>query len=94
MKLVYPACFYPDSDGSYTVVVPDLKGCVTFGKDFAEAIDMAVDAASGWILTELEDGNDIPKASDNREVKADEYEDGFVNLIVLDMEYGIKAIHN
>jgi hypothetical protein len=38
--------------------------------------------------------NDIPKASDNREVKADEYEDGFVNLIVLDMEYGIKAIHN
>jgi predicted RNase H-like HicB family nuclease len=50
MKLVYPACFYPDSDGSYTVVVPDLKGCVTFGKDFAEAIDMAVDAASGWIL--------------------------------------------
>lgn len=97
MKLVYPACFYPDEDGSFTVIVPDLKGCVTEGKDFAEALEMAVDAASGWVLTSLEDGEEVPKASNQKDIRADEYENGFVNLIVLDMDsyaekYGDKAV--
>lgn len=97
MKLVYPACFYPDEDGSFTVIVPDLKGCVTEGRDFAEAQEMAIDAASGWVLTSLEDGEEIPKASNQNDIKADEYENGFVNFIVLDMDsyaekYGKKAV--
>jgi len=97
MKLVYPACFYPNEDGSFTVIVPDLKGCITEGKDFASAFEMAVDAASGWVLTSLEDGESIPKASNQNIVKADEYENGFVNLIVLDMDsyiekYGSKSV--
>ncbi len=97
MKLVYPACFYPDEDGVFTVVVPDLKGCVTEGKDFAEALERAIDAASGWVLTSLEDGEEIPSASAQSKVKADEYKNGFVNLIVLDMDsyaekYGEKAV--
>ena len=59
MKLVYPALFTPFEDGSggYTVEFPDLPGCVTEGEDMAEALFMAEDAASGWVLTELEDGN-------------------------------------
>ena len=57
MKLLYPACFYPceESDG-YTVEVPDLPGCVSEGRSLADAILMGTDAASGWLLDELEDG--------------------------------------
>ena len=97
MKLIYPACFYPDEElGGYGVVVPDLPGCVTQGDDLAEAIYMAVDAASGWVLTDLEDGNKPPKASQIDEVEL-EYENGFVSLIVLDMDsyaekYGKKSV--
>lgn len=29
MKLVYPACFYQEKEGGYSVVVPDLLGCNT-----------------------------------------------------------------
>ncbi len=97
MKLVYPACFYPNESGGYTVIIPDLMGCVTEGDNFAEAFEMAVDAASGWILTSLEDGEDLPKASDLSCIKADEYENGLVSMIVLDMDsyaekYGRKAV--
>ena len=58
---------------------------------------MAVDAASGWILDEMEDGNPIPPASNVEDVQADERPGGFVNLIVLDMDayaekYGEKAV--
>lgn len=95
MKLVYAAVFYPCEESSgYTVVVPDLPGCVTEGKDLANAIEMAVDAASGWILDELEDGKTVPDPTPLSDVKPDE--SGFVSAIVLDMDsyaekYGKKA---
>lgn len=97
MKLIYPACFYPDRKNGYTVIVPDLPGCVTEGDTLAEAVDMAVDAASGWLLTEVLDNKPLPKASDIKAVMADEYEDGFVSIISIDLEeyskkYGDKAV--
>jgi predicted RNase H-like HicB family nuclease len=97
MKYVYPACFYPlENEDGYLVEIPDLKGCTTQGKNMANAIEMAIDAASGWILDELEDGNKIPAASPVNKVVPDEA-DGIVSLIVLDMErytemHGNKAV--
>ncbi len=96
MKLLYPAVFSPFDDGSgYTVRVPDLPGCVSEGDSLADAIIMGTDAASGWVLDELEDGNDIPKASDINDIKVEKNE--IVNLLVLDMDayaekYGGKAV--
>lgn len=64
MKLLYPAIFTPfDDREGYTVVVPDLPGCVTEAGSLIEAIEMGIDAASGWILGEIEDGNSFPAAS-------------------------------
>ncbi len=97
MKLVYPACFYKDGDSDgYAVVVPDLPGCVSGGENLAEAIDMAEDAASGWVLDELEDGKPVPPASRLQDIRPDE-PDGFVSLITLDMDayaekYGKKSV--
>lgn len=97
MKLIYPAVFYPFSDGSggYTVEFPDLPGCVTEGNDLEEAFEMAIDAASGWVLDELEEGTEIPKASAYADVKP--RENGQVNIVLLDMDkyaeqYGEKAV--
>ena len=96
MRLIYPAVFYPCKNKSgYTVEVPDLPGCVTEGDSLADAIMMGTDAASGWILDELEDGKAYPKASDASEVKV--RKGGIVNLLVLDMDayaekYGNKSV--
>ena len=96
MKLIYPAIFSPcmEKEG-YTVEVPDLPGCVTEGDDLADAIEMATDAASGWILGELEDGNNIPSPSQRKDIQTDD--DSFINMLVLDMDaysekYGSKAV--
>lgn len=96
MKLIYPAIFYPFENGDgYTVELPDLPGCVSEGDTLADAILMGTDAASGWILDELEDGNEIPAASSASELQPEE--GGIVNLLVLDMDayaekYGNKAV--
>jgi predicted RNase H-like HicB family nuclease len=97
VKLIYPACFYPCEEGGYTVIFPDLPGCVTEGATLSEAIDMAVDAASGWLLDSVENNEEIPPASDIKSVVADEYENGFVSLISIDLDeyskkYGDKAV--
>ncbi len=97
LKLIYPACFYPNESGGYTVDVPDMPGCVTEGDNFPNAIEMAVDAASGWVLDCIEEGQEIPKATMDAEKIKLEYPDGIVNYIILDMDsysekYGEKAI--
>ena len=94
MKLVQPAIFTPFDEGNgFTVEVPDLPGCVTEGDNLVEAIEMGTDAASGWILGEIEDGNSFPAAS----MALDAPAGSFVNLLVLDMDsyaeqYGSKAV--
>lgn len=85
MKLVYPVYFYPleDQEG-YCVEVPDLPGCITQGDSLTHAIEMAVDAASGWVLDELEDGNPLPSTTKINEPVPDDV--AFSSLIVLDMD--------
>lgn len=97
MKLIYPAIFTPclESDG-FTVVVPDLAGCVTEGSSLENAIEMGVDAACGWILGELEDGNNIPAPSNYKDITLED-ENSFINLLLLDINsyserYGSKTI--
>lgn len=97
MKLTYPACFYPDEEreGAYAVVVPDLPGCVSGGDTLAEAMFMGMDAASGWVLDELEDGRPAPPASPLESITPEP--GGFVSMLVLDMDayaekYGEKAV--
>ena len=97
MKYVYPVCIYPGDVSGYTVIVPDLPGCITEGETIAEALEMATDAASGWILDELESGKKAPEPSAVEKISANYYEIGFVSVIMIDIDayaekYGSKAV--
>jgi len=85
MKLAYPAFFYTEDNGSCSVVIPDLGGCATQGRTLAEAMEMAVDAASGWLLCSVEEGEDIPQPSDIMSMQP-EYPNGFSSIILVDLD--------
>lgn len=96
MKLIYPAIFTPclEKEG-YTVTVPDLPGCVSEGDSLLHAIEMGIDAASGWILGELEEGNAIPQPTPRTHILTDY--NCFINDLVLDIDayadkYGEKSV--
>ncbi len=57
---VYPALFSED-DKFVCVRFPDLPGCNTFGKDYADAISSAKDALGGHLLCMEEDNDVIPE---------------------------------
>ena len=85
LQLTYPAIFIPfEENPGYTVVVPDLPGCVSEGNSLIEAIEMGTDAACGWILGELEEGNEIPIPSDGDAF--DISGNSFVKFLSLDMD--------
>lgn len=50
MKILrYTIILNEEPEGGYTVIVPSLPGCVTYGKTVEEAKKMAVDAIKGYL---------------------------------------------
>ncbi|EMB46987.1 hypothetical protein HMPREF9730_00005 [Treponema denticola AL-2] len=84
--LTFPAIItYCEEDNSYSIEFPDLQGCISGGFSLIEAIEMGIDAASGWILTEIEEGNAVPKASEPIKIKLPDNK-SFINMLILDMD--------
>jgi len=54
------AVFTEDEHGAWTVEIPTLPGCVTWGETREEAVEMALDAVEGWVLTALRFSDEIP----------------------------------
>lgn len=50
----------PEPGGGFTATVPALPGCVTFGRNLAEAREMAKDAISGYIESLRKHGEAVP----------------------------------
>ena len=48
------------TEGGYTVIFPELPGCLTCGETLQEAYENAIDAKSEWIIAALEEGIKIP----------------------------------
>jgi antitoxin HicB len=53
-----------EDDGSYTVIVPALPGCLTSGETVEEAIEMAKEAIEGYIQSLAARGLEIPMEED------------------------------
>ncbi len=63
MRLIYPVAIHKDPDSCYGVSVPDMPGCISAGDDYAEALDMVVEAITMHMEGMLEDGDPIPTPS-------------------------------
>lgn len=49
--LHYHLVFRPEPEGGFTVIVPSLPGCVTYGKTLNEARRMAMDAIGAYVAS-------------------------------------------
>jgi antitoxin HicB len=50
-----------EPEGGYTISVPALPGCISYGSTFEEAIEMIKDAMEGWLAVAREEGVPIPE---------------------------------
>jgi len=58
--LSYRILLRKEPEGGYTVIVPSLPGCVTYGDTIEEAIEMAKEAIELYIESLKEHGEEIP----------------------------------
>jgi predicted RNase H-like HicB family nuclease len=96
LKLIYPACFYPEENGQYTVIFPDLNEIATYGNSLEDAIEMASDLGGGWLLNLIQDTKQLPSPSDIRNITPVDTT-GFVSLITIDLtefekKHGTKSV--
>ncbi len=63
----YKLYLQKETDGGFTVVVPALPGCITYGEDLDHAIAMAKEAIELYIEELKERKEDIPDDSNTLE---------------------------
>ena len=89
MKIVYPACFYKEKDGGFSVIFPDLHHLATCGDNLQEALAMAIDCLAGYLYNSRQMGEPVPVPSAldriDPDVEYDEYEEVFINLVTVDV---------
>ncbi len=59
-SLTYKLLLHKESEGEYTVSVPALPGCITYGENIDHAIEMAKEAIELYISELKEKGLEIP----------------------------------
>ena len=62
MLSIYPAYFIKDQQGC-SVIFPDWNDAASYGKNFNEAMEMAIDCLAGLIFTKKLEGNSLPEPS-------------------------------
>jgi predicted RNase H-like HicB family nuclease len=65
--LSYRILLREEPEGGYTVTVPSLPGCITYGADLAEAIAMAREAIELYIESLVAYGEEIPTEANTLE---------------------------
>ncbi len=63
----YKIHLHKEPEGGYTVTVPSLPGCITYGEDVDEAIAMAKEAVELYLEELQERGETIPDDSNTLE---------------------------
>ncbi|MGD0954443.1 MAG: type II toxin-antitoxin system HicB family antitoxin [Methanotrichaceae archaeon] len=58
--LHYKVLLRKEEDGTYTVIVPSLPGCLTFGRTVEEALAVAKEAIEGFIACMNARGEEVP----------------------------------
>ncbi len=58
--LLYRVILRPEPEGGYTVLVPSLPGCITYGADVDDAIAMAREAIELYVESLVAHGEEVP----------------------------------
>lgn len=63
LNLQYPFIAFAEAEGGYTILFPDLYGCMTCVDTVEEIPAMAEDARRGWIIVSYRNNREIPLPS-------------------------------
>lgn len=90
MNYVYPAVFYKEDNGCYSVIFPDLNELATYGDSLSDAFAMAQEACGQYLFTSLRDGEVIPSASSLEDISIED-KSAIVNMVCVNLDEYARA---
>ena len=90
MYYIYPAIFYPEEDGRFSVIFPDLNDLATFGDNLTDAFAMAQEACGQYLFSSLKDGETLPSSTPIEKIQKDD-DSALVNLICVNLDEYARA---
>ncbi len=93
MNYIYPAIFYPEEDGRFSVIFPDLNDLATYGDNLADAFAMAQEACGQYLFTTLRDGDTPPKNSSLDTIEKED-SDVIVNMVCVNLDEYARAYND
>ena len=75
MNIIYPALFYKEKEGGFSVFIPDLDNISTCGNTLEEAIKMTQELIAIIILDKLKNKETIPNRSNIENISFKKLED-------------------
>lgn len=84
MNYIYPALFYLEEDGNYSVIFPDLNDLATYGNTLEDALCMAQEACGMYIFNSIKDGEKLPSPTPIDKIKTEA--GSFVNMVLVDLD--------
>ena len=90
MNYIYPAVFYPEEDGRYSVIFPDLNDLATYGDTLADAFAMAQEACGQYLFTSLRDGEQLPSPSSLDDAQKEDAH-ALVNMVCVNLDAYARA---
>ncbi len=61
----YTVVFHPEPEGGYTITVPALSGCISYGESIEEARANAAEAIEGYLEALRKHGDPIPAGEED-----------------------------
>lgn len=78
VNCTYTVILRREPEGSYTVLVPALPGCLTYGETVGEALRMAEEAISCHVESLLEQGEPVPAEGPTISFERETLTEGFL----------------
>ncbi len=93
MNYIYPAVFYLEDNGRYSVIFPDLNDLATFGDNLADAFAMTQEACGQFLFSYLRNGELLPTPTPLDKVKKNA-DAALVNLIFINLDEYARAYND
>lgn len=84
MRFIYEAILAPREDDGYSIEFPDFPGCVSYGDDLEDALEMGAGLLESYISIALMEDLDLPEL-EMRNIR-DEETGAFSVLVSVDVE--------
>ena len=100
MLSAYPACFYKEKEGGYSVIFPDLNHLATCGDNLDDALQMAIDCLAGYLYTLKLENEKYPQPSEiinidlSSEYDENNFIEAFINIVTVDVDEYAKKYFN